>query len=111
MFNGTHYGKKMARLAIAGFSANVGNVRYTDHSIEQTPSAGMADEKPVEISQPTVASSAKGDTGLEATHWPMYIQDQTLDTRRRKRSLLSLRVRAPERSGLMHFLKNPGQFI
>ena len=64
MFNGTHYGKKMARLAIAGFSANVGNVRYTDHSIEQTPSAGMADEKPVEISQPTVASSAKGDNGL-----------------------------------------------
>jgi len=27
----------------AGFSANVGNVHHTDHSAEQTPSAGMAE--------------------------------------------------------------------
>lgn len=26
-------------------------------------------------------SSVKGDDGLETTHWPMYIQDQTLATR------------------------------
>jgi hypothetical protein len=27
----------------AVFSANVGNVHHTDHSVEQTPSAAMAD--------------------------------------------------------------------
>jgi hypothetical protein len=31
----------------AGFSANVGNVHHTDHSAEQTPSAGMAEKETV----------------------------------------------------------------
>jgi hypothetical protein len=32
-----------------GFSTNVGNVRHTDHSTEQTPSAGMAEERALVI--------------------------------------------------------------
>lgn len=52
--------------------------------------------------------SAEGDTGQDASHRPMYIQDRTLDTRCPERMLLSLRRCAPTRSGLMHFLKEEG---
>lgn len=62
MFNGTHYGKKMARLAIAGFSANVGNVRYTDHSIEQTPSAGMAEQETASLGPSASTPGRKPDS-------------------------------------------------